>query len=180
MFATCCQKSQTASKPPISCKAVLWLESSSNPELTLAQVFLWKMQVHGPIFIPVHAAMAMSICLLSFFSVPTHFFLQLWAFGACHRQSLSGHSHGSRAPNGNWNMEPLPHQLPFPSPPFLCHHLAALPSNKPSSSTPCLGKLLFLTPLESPKHGSRDYSSVGLHNKVTKEAVITEQRFTCI
>lgn len=66
------------------------------------------------------------------------------------------------------------------SPPFLCHHLAALPSNKSSSSTPCLGNLLFLTPLESPKRGSRDYSSVDLHNQVTKEAVITERRFKCI
>lgn len=65
---------------------------------------------------------------------------------------------------------------PLPS----CHHLAVLPSNKSSSSTPCLGKLLLLTPLESPKRGSRDYSSVGLHSKVTKEAVITEQRFKCI
>lgn len=91
--------------------------------------------------------------------------------------ALSGHSHGTRAPNGNWNMELLPHKFPFYPPPLPCHHLAALPSKKSSSSAPCLGKLLLLTALESPKHGSRACSRKSLHNKVTEEAVITERRF---
>lgn len=108
--------------------------------------------------------------------IPAPFSPQPSACVVCHRQPLSGHSHGSRAPNGNWNMELLPPKFPFSSPPFPSHHLAALPSNKSSSSAPCLGKLPLLTVLESPKRGSRACSREGSHNKAAEEAVTPERR----